>query len=250
MRIDVAFLPEELRVASASGVCVAVDVLRATSSIATAIANGCSGIYPVTEPSQAFPFADGETALACGERKGERISGYHLGNSPSEFTQQAVQGKQLVMCTTNGTRAIRAGASFRRTAIGCLLNAPAVVSALEEESDDVTIVCAGREGHFSIEDTLCAGMILSELDGDMSDAAVAAVSIFHQYQDRVEEILLESEHGRYLQQIGFAKDIEYCARVGIVNCVPEVFVSGKPPPYDLTIKTMPIDHHTGEAAND
>jgi 2-phosphosulfolactate phosphatase len=247
MRIDVAFLPEELKHRKAPGVCVVVDVLRATSSITTALSNGCSGIYPVIEPSQAFPLANGEEVLACGERKAVRIPGYHLGNSPAEFTAKVVRGKRLVLCTTNGTKAIRGADSFRRIFIGCFLNAPAAASLVAEESDDVTVVCAGREGSFSIEDTLCAGMIVSELNGEMSDTAMASISIFDQFQDRIEEVLMESEHGRVLQQIGFASDIEYCSRVGIIQAVPEVFASGKPPPHDLIINTMA---ESGEMGND
>jgi len=236
MRIDVAFTPDELRRRQASGVCVIVDVLRASSSIATALSNGCTGIYPVKEPSDAFPIADGAGVLACGERGGVKISGYHLGNSPAEFSRQAVRGKRLVLCTTNGTGAIRAATGYYPVFIGCFLNAPAVAARLAREENSMTIVCAGREGSFSIEDTLCAGMILSELEGEMSDAAVAAVSIFEQYQDRVGEVLLESEHGRFLQQIGFAEDVAYCARAGVMDVVPEVCASKEPPPHDLIIK--------------
>jgi len=230
--------------------CVVVDVLRATSSMTTALWNGCTGIYPVIEPSEAFSLADGAEVLACGERNGVRIPGYHLGNSPAEFRMESVGGKRLVMCTTNGTRAVRAAAAYRRIFIGCFLNAPAVASLLAGEGDDVTILCAGREGDFSMEDTLCAGMILSELEGEMSDAAVASVSIFEQYQDRIAEVLLESEHGRFLQRIGFAADIDYCARAAVTDIVPEVLASKEPPPHDLIIKAR-VDADTfGEGRND
>ncbi len=236
MRIDVSFTPHEVSRREGPGLCVVVDVLRATSSMTTALWNGCTGIYPVIEPSEAFPLADGAEVLACGERNGVRIPGYHLGNSPAEFSMEAVGGKRLVMCTTNGTRAVRAAAAYRRTFIGCFLNAPAVASLLAREGDDATILCAGREEDFSMEDTLCAGMILSELEGEMSDAAVASVAIFEQYQDRIAEVLLDAEHGRFLRRIGFAADIDYCARAGITDIVPEVLASKEPPPHDLIIK--------------
>lgn len=238
MRIDVFFTPYDAKRRKPSGVCVVVDVLRASSSITTALLNGCAGIYPIEEPSEAFPFADGSEVLACGERKGVKIPGYHLGNSPREFSREVVGGKRLVMCTTNGTRAVRSGAAYRRAFIGCFLNARAVASRLAGQSDDVTILCAGREGGFSIEDALCAGMILSELEGEMTDAAVASAAVSDEYRDRIEEILLESEHGRFLQRIGFGDDISYCARVGTVDVVPEVVQSGKPAPHGLIIKRM------------
>ncbi len=236
MRVDVAFNPDGVKRRKLSGVCVVVDVLRASSSITTALSNGCPGIYPVSEPSEAFPFAEGARVLACGERQGVKISGYHLGNSPLEFSREAVEGKELVMCTTNGTAAIRVGAGFRRTVIGCFLNAPAVASLLEKQSDDVTIVCAGREGTFSIEDTLCAGMILSKLGGQKTDAAVASAALFGVHRGRLYEALSNSQHGRFLQQIGFAEDIEYCAQVGLMSIAPEVFPSEKPAPHDLVIR--------------
>ena len=106
------------------------------------------------------------------------------------------------------------------------------------------------QGNFSIEDALCAGMILSELEGEMSDAAVASVSIFEQYQDRIAEVLLESEHGRFLQQIGFAEDVEYCARVGVMDIVPEVFASKQPAPHDLVIKATADTDSYEEDSND
>ncbi len=215
-----------------------VDVLRASSSIVTALANGCAGIYPIAELSDAFLFANGVDILACGERNGVRIPGYHLGNSPAEFTKQAVAGKRLVMCTTNGTRAIRAGAGFRRAFVGCFLNAPAVSSLVEKESADVTVICAGREGQFSLEDTLSAGMILSELDGQRSDTAVASAALFKACRERLEQSLLESQHGSFLRQIGFAEDVRYCAATGISNVIPEVFPSGEAVPYDLVIKPV------------
>lgn len=250
MRIDVALTPLEVRRRRASGLCVVVDVLRASSSVVTALSNGCAGIHPISEPSEAFPLADGVKVLACGERNGVRIAGYHFGNSPAEFSRRAVAGKRLVMCTTNGTKAIRAAGHYPRIFIGCFLNAPAVASRLARDPDDVTIICAGRQGDFSMEDTLCAGMILSELEGEMSDAAVAAVSLFEQYRDRIAEVLLESEHGRFLQRIGFAADIDYCARAGATSIVPEVVASAEPPPHDLIIKATVQADKLGEGRND
>ena len=238
MRIDVAFTPDDVKHLEPSGVCVVVDVLRASSTITTALFNGCLGIYPVSEPSEAFPFADGMRVLACGERNGVKIRGYHLGNSPAEFGKQAVGGKELVMCTTNGTAAIRVGAARGRALIGCFLNAPAVMSILEKQSDDVTIICAGREGDFSIEDALCAGMIVSRLEGQRTDTAVASAAIFREHGARVEEVLFQSQHGRFLQQTGFAGDVGYCARVGVMSVLPEVFASGKPAPHDLVIRAV------------
>jgi 2-phosphosulfolactate phosphatase len=250
MRIDVTFTPFEASRRRASGLCAVVDVLRASSSIVTALSNGCAGIHPISEPSEAFPLADGLKVLACGERDGVRIPGYHLGNSPAEFSRRAVAGKRLVMCTTNGTNAVRTAGHYRHVFIGCFLNAPALALRLARDPDDATIICAGRQGDFSMEDALCAGMILSELEGEMSDAAVASVALFEQYRDRIAEVLLESEHGRFLQRIGFAADIDYCARAGVTNIVPEVVTSTEPHPCDLIIKATVEADKSGERRND
>jgi 2-phosphosulfolactate phosphatase len=250
METDVALTPYDLERREPSGLSVVIDVLRASSTIVTALQNGCEAMYPVSEPSEAFPLADGTAILSCGERKGVKIRGYHIGNSPAEFSKEAVSGKRLVMCTTNGTRAIRAAAGYGRTFIGCFLNAPAVASRLTEVGEDVTIICAGREGSFSIEDALCAGMIISELDGEMTDAAVASATMYEAYQDRIGEVLEESEHGRFLQRIGFADDIVYCSRAGVADIVPEVFPSGKPAPHDLIIRTAPIRETAHGGSND
>lgn len=236
MKIDVVFTPSDVEPGRKSGVCVVVDVLRATSSMVTALENGSLGIYPVTETAEALSLANGTDVLACGERNGVRLPGFHLGNSPREFTRQVVAGRRLAMSTTNGTAAIRAAMPFHRTFVGCFLNAPAVSSHLAESGQDVTILCAGREGAFSIEDTLCAGMIISGINGDMTDIARASRVMFEALQHDIERTLAESQHGRFLREIGFAEDISHCARVGTANLIPEVFSTGEAPPRDLIIK--------------
>jgi 2-phosphosulfolactate phosphatase len=236
MRIDVAYTPADARSLRPSGRCVVVDVLRATSSIVTAAANGCAGVVPVSDPADALSLADGARVLACGERNGVKIPGFHLGNSPREFDRDVVAGSQLVMCTTNGTKAIRAAEDYSEVLVGCMLNAPAVSERLAQGAENVTILCSGREGNFSLEDALCAGLLVSDLDGELSDAAVAAVSLYEACQDRVEEVLLDGEHGRFLQKIGFGDDISYCARIGTTGVIPKVLRSGQDAPYDLIIK--------------
>lgn len=236
MKSDVVFTPSGITPADKGGICVVVDILRASSSMVTALENGSSGIYPVTEPAEALSLANGTDVLACGERNGARLPGFHLGNSPREFTRHAVAGRYLAMSTTNGTAAIRAAMRFHRTLVGCFLNAPAISSFLAESGLDVTIVCAGREGLFSIEDTLCAGMIMSAAHGDMSDTARASWAMFEALEDDLERILAESQHGRFLREIGFAEDISFCSRAGTTNVIPEVFPTGEAPPRDLIVK--------------
>lgn len=235
MKIDVAFTPSGVTPAGKGRLCVVVDILRASSSMVTALENGSSGIYPVMETVEALSLTNGTDVLACGERNGVRLPGFHLGNSPREFTKQAVSGRYLAMSTTNGTAAIRAAMAFHRIFVGCFFNAPAISSFLAESGQDVTIVCAGREGVFSIEDALCAGMIASRLSGDMSDTASACRAMFEALQNDLERILAESQHGRFLREIGFAEDIPFCARLGTTTLIPEVFPTGEAPPRDLIV---------------
>lgn len=238
MKIDVVFTPSDVKTGSEGGFYVVVDVLRASSSMVTALGNGSLGIYPVMETAEALSLADGMEVLACGERNGVRLSGFHLGNSPREFTRQAVAGRELAMSTTNGTTAIRAAMAFGRTFVGCFLNAPVISSFLAESGQDITILCAGREGAFSIEDTLCAGMIVSRLGEDMTDTARASSATFEALQQDIERMLVESQHGRFLRQIGFGEDITFCARVGSADVIAEVFSTGESPPRDLIIKQV------------
>src|SRR5262245_27251484 len=145
---------------------VVIDVLRATSTIVTAVANGAKAVYPVGSPEDAVRLASSlgrEGTLLCGERRGLKVEGYHLGNSPSEFTRDRVAGQRLVMSTTNGTHALQtAAASAERVLVGSLLNLGAV-ARLATFADGLVVLCAGREQRFALDDALCAGLLLDRV---------------------------------------------------------------------------------------
>ena len=213
-------------------VAVVMDVLRATSTITTALANGCTGVYPVLSPDEGHELAaslvPGSYVLG-GERGGLKIEGFDLGNSPREYTPERISGKALIMTTTNGTLAIRNCRGSYRVYVSSLLNAPSVARAAARHGRDVVLVCSGTHGIFSLEDAYCAGMVADELQAGgarLSDLAEACRIIFQGYSSSPLDLLHLAEHGRELIPLGFSGDLEYCARAGSTNVVP-VFLDGK-----------------------
>lgn len=216
---------------------VIIDTLRATSVMLTALRHGARAILPVAEVEDALQFRRTlEQVLLCGERGGEIIPGFDMGNSPFEYTKEAVEGQTLVMTTTNGTRAVLAtqGASVRM--IGAMINAPAVAQVLSERGGDVTIVCAGTAGLFTREDALTAGAILHDLSQcrrvELDDLGQVCVELYEQAVARPGGLaadLLHCTHAQRLKGLGFERDIEYCMQHG---SVPDVAY------YDGSIMTL------------
>ncbi|HEX2166837.1 MAG TPA: 2-phosphosulfolactate phosphatase [Longimicrobiales bacterium] len=226
MRVDVAFTPAEVKGAVGRRTVVVIDVLRATSTMVEALVNGARAILPVGGVDDAVRKAEEigrDNVLLCGERGGEAIRGFHLGNSPVEFTRERVAGKTLVMTTTNGTNAVLAGAAGSTCLVGSLLNARAVAQRLVELESDALLLCAGREAHFALEDAICAGRIarmLRELAGAVSgnDALHAALRLSRSAPSA--RTLARTEGGRLLESIGRREDIVFCAREDRYDVVP------------------------------
>ncbi len=226
--IDVALVPQEVESRTLDGItAIVIDVLRAGTTITCAIASGCEEVIPTASVEEAVEisraYARGDYLL-CGERKGEKIDGFDLGNSPLEYTAETVRGKKIVITTTNGTSAIKAVRSADRVIVGSLWNLSAVCDHAASLGKDILIVCAGEGRRFALEDAVCAGMmaerIASMVDSDQSDGCVAARRLYRDFGADVGEALSSSEHGRYLAQIGFAGDIPVAARVDRVDVVP------------------------------
>ncbi|GMR14388.1 MAG: 2-phosphosulfolactate phosphatase family protein [Gemmatimonadota bacterium] len=206
-----------------------VDVLRATSTMVEALANGARAIYPTSSAEEALKLASSlgrEDTLLCGERKGLMIEGYALGNSPGEFEPERVEDKQLVMNTTNGTPAFLAVESAPRVYAGSLMNLGAVSRAVVEAStESLMIVCAGRRGRLSLEDLLCAGLILrrvAENSGgvlEANDAARVAKNLAGSVQANP-EFLSNTDGGRMLDELGFAEDLVLCSEIDRHDVVP------------------------------
>lgn len=226
MKVDIIFTAKDASEENTQGkICIIIDVLRATSVMVTALHNGAEKI---------FPFKDIETIqercrnlkniIKCGERNALKIKGFDLGNSPLEFTKEVVQGKDIYMSTTNGTRAIENSLSADKIIICSFLNLHSVVERVLYYNKDITIICAGTDGKFSLDDALCAGLIIKDLqkhtDVALDDTALALIRIAESHKN-IDEILEGSTHYSRLLSLGFERDMEHIFSVNKYSVVPE-----------------------------
>ncbi|MDX6476154.1 MAG: 2-phosphosulfolactate phosphatase, partial [Gaiellaceae bacterium] len=196
-----------------------VDVIRATSSIAQALASGYERVLCCAEIEEARALREelGSEAVVGGERNAVVVDGFDVGASPREFAE-APKAKTLILTTTNGTRAILAAASRCEVVlVGSLLNLSAVARAAREAGGDVAIICSGFKGAFALDDAYCAGRIVDELGGERSDAATAAAAIAAAWPDA-----LEGLNARTYGPPGLEADIEFCAQVDLLDTVPRL----------------------------
>jgi 2-phosphosulfolactate phosphatase len=232
VRIDVLFGGTAVAAGDVTGRVVAViDVLRASTSIAVALANGARAVLPfdsseeVVTRGKAFERRD---VVFAGERRMRAIEGFDLGNSPLEFTTEAVEGKTVLMTTTNGTPAITNTAGARDVVIASYVNYTVVLTMLRAAlrgGTDVTLVCAGRERQFALEDAGCAGRFVFNLSKRtagvvLNDAAQACALIDRKFGDNPVKLFDASEHGRALREAGFADDLVACAAVDSYPVLP------------------------------
>lgn len=230
MRIEALFTPNEIDEVAVKGrTVVIVDVLRACTTIAHALTSGCDRIIPVESVEAATNLTaslDKKVTLLGGEKEGRRIDGFNLGNSPLEYTPEIVKGKTIIMATTNGTKAMWKSQAAKEILVASFVNASAVVDHLRKAGGSVTLVCAGKQGRFAMEDAACAGMLIDRLaeqdDVDLSDGATAARALYLMHKQSVEGLLRGCEHGRYLSSIGFDGDIEVCSKVDSLRILPVV----------------------------
>ena len=241
MKLDVVISPDALKEDELQGYrCVVIDVLRATSTIITALVSGAEAIYPCLEIEEARRSAamlDREQYLLGGEDKGFNIPGFDMGNSPLEYCDEAlVGGKHIYFYTSNGTKAIRRAyiGSGNPVHIAALLNISAVSSIIVstlvgDNVEGIVILCAGRYGKPSAEDLFCAGLIVGKAGNnlrqvgivpELSDSARIASEFALAKEGASLDVLTSSEHGRFLQSIGFESDLEYTSRLDVYNIVP------------------------------
>ena len=230
MHVHVALGPVEFASADLAGrAALVVDVLRATTSVVAACAAGCRSIIPVPDEAAArrvaARFPSGECLLA-GERGGDPIPGFDLGNSPLEYTRDRVQGRVIVLTTTNGTRAMLAAEGAAAVAVASLTNAAAAARWARETGADITVLCAGEKGSFCLEDAVCAGFLVEALAAHasngqrLSDAAVAARRIAGAYAGRLERLVEDAAWARHLHKAGRTEDFAACLALSTVEQVP------------------------------
>jgi 2-phosphosulfolactate phosphatase len=214
VHVHTAFTPEE---AAPAPVGIVVDVIRASSTIAQALAAGYERILCSARIDEARALrAELRDAVVGGERDAVRIAGFDLGASPREVLEP--RARTLILSTTNGTRAILAAAArCDEVLIGSLLNLHAVADAANERGHDVTVLCAGYKGRFALDDAYCAGRIVEQLAGDRSDAAIAAALVAGSFQDAASGL-----NARTYGPPGLEDDIAFCAQEDLVAVVPRL----------------------------
>jgi 2-phosphosulfolactate phosphatase len=230
MRIDTYFTIPEVEASALDGATiVVVDVVRATTTIIEALANGARAIYPMESTEEAVRLASSlgrDDTLLCGERRGRKVEGFDLGNSPREFTADVVEGKKLVMSTTNGTRALMLAREGARVLPCAFTNLAAVSKAVAAE-EELVLLCAGREDSFALDDALCAGHLIRRLldmhpvEPELNDASRAARAL-GSARNATASYLGKSAGGAALVEIGLGEDLEVCADLDRHDVVAEM----------------------------
>jgi len=231
MRLDVFYTPIQVKPADTAGRLVAiVDVLRASTTVATALGNGARTVMPVEGADEVIirskEFHRSQIILA-GEQKMLPINGFDLGNSPQSFTAEVVEGKTILFSPTNGTRALLGVQGARDIVIASYVNFTAVLALMKvaaSSNTDIAIICAGEEGSFTLEDAACAGRYVRAIPKratvEMNDAASASVLIEKKYGENIAKLFKESTHGQALQAAGFGDDLAAAAEVDAYPVVP------------------------------
>ena len=240
MKIDVFFYAGEPAALEIMGCTVVIiDVLRTTSTIVESLVNGARGVYPTSSAEEATKLAASlgrDDTLLCGESKGMMIEGFDLGNSPREFVKDRVAGKRLVMSTTNGTWPFLMAKDSHSTFACCLMNISAVAYTVAE-AEHLVVVCAGEEGKLSMDDAVCAGILIDRIQEknkdniELNDAGYAALEL--SYRVNVDtEFLAMTASGKNLIEMGFDDDLKHCAQIDCYPVVPEM--------TDLGLHLQPI----------
>ncbi|MFH0849189.1 MAG: 2-phosphosulfolactate phosphatase [archaeon] len=222
------------RAAKRRDVIIVIDVLRASSTIVTALSNGAREVIPAPTLDRAREIAQSRTgSILGGEREGIKPKGFHSGNSPREYSRDLVRGRTVVLTTTSGTKALERAKGGKAILVGSLLNGRKVANAgyrLAKLNDaDISIVASGKSGELSCEDLLCAGQVSHHLlrYGAILDDGCAIVSMAWEVAaSDLAERIWSSHHAQYLKSIGFEEDVVFCSQVDVFDIVP-VLRAGK-----------------------
>lgn len=207
-------------------VAVVIDVLRATTTIAHALASGAACVVPVSSVDGARLIAhDRPGSLLCGERGGVRPEGFTLGNSPLEYTPDLIQAREIVLTTTNGTRALQMCSGAAEIYTGSITNLSALCGLLGSQPRDIVLVCSGTDRRVSLEDCIAAGLIAQRLQATHA-ADDSAMLMRHAAEGAIERCgsleaaIASSFHAKRLIDLGFAEDVQGAACIGACPCVP------------------------------
>lgn len=233
MKLFIYHTPELTPTEQLPDCAIAVDVLRATTTMATVLAAGGEAVQVFSDLDQLMQVSENwqaEKRLRAGERGGAKVAGFDMGNSPLDCTPEQVQGKRLFISTTNGTRALQRVQAASIVLASAFVNRAAVVQyVLKKQPETVWIVGSGWEGSYSLEDTACAGAIahslitqtnlpLEEVAGN--DEVIGAIALYSQWQDKLLELFHIASHGKRLLRLECHADLKYCAQTDILDVVP------------------------------
>ena len=233
MKIFVYHTPELVPAEGNPDCAIAVDILRATTTIATALSAGAEGVQVFSDLNELMRVSEAhspELRIRVGERDGKTVNGCDLGNSPFDFTPDVVGGKRIFMSTTNGTRALQKIQNAKNVLACAMINLGSVLKYLREtKPETLWIVGSGWEGNYSLEDTTCAGAIALNLEDEAdfgNDEAIAAAALYKTWQGQVEELFYQASHGKRLLNLNGAEDIAYCAKINVVDVLPKQSSTG------------------------
>lgn len=219
-KLDICFSPDLLPLYDLRGrVAVIVDILRASSTIVTALGEGVTHVFPVASLEECTAYGQQYGCLTAAEREGLPAAGFDLGNSPFGFLDAArpVRGRALAISTTNGTAALRHSLAAEAVVVGAFLNLAAVADFAWRRQRDVLVVCAGWKGQFCLEDTVFGGALAERLAADFdiasSDATLAARHLWEQGKADLSAYLLQSAHVRRLNSLEASQDFDFCMQV-------------------------------------
>lgn len=213
---------------------VVIDVLRATTTITKALSAGAAAVRPVAtkrDVESQTARVDDARYLRAGERNGEKIEGYDLGNSPLDYTNQTVAERTIILTTTNGTRALSTTGAAEEVIVASMLNAYRVARHIAERKQDTVLLCAGRYNRPALEDSLCAGLIIDHiqeigLTPDKTDAAHLIEGFYTHAGNDLETAVEASSSVQRLRTIGHERDISYCLQQDTLPLLPR-YVAGK-----------------------
>jgi len=205
---------------------VVIDVLRATTTIVTALHNGAKEIIPVGSIEFAMKISGSRQMLLGGERNAEKIDGFTFGNSPLEYTEEAVKGKSIILFTTNGSKALVRAKFSENLFVASFNNAQSVVNRVLKTKEDLEILCSGNNGMYCLEDSVCAGMMIKQIlevkdNIELDDASNTCLILYEKNKRRIKRMLSETDHGKTLIAKGFTEDIVYAAQENIYDLAPK-----------------------------
>jgi 2-phosphosulfolactate phosphatase len=213
-----------------NNIVVIIDVFRATSTIATALYNGATRIIPVDAVDKCIEIGKITGGITAGERDGKVIEGLAYGNSPAEYPRSFIEGKTLVLTTTNGTKllhmALQAGAA--EVVTGSFPNLSAVCDFLVAQNKPVILGCSGWKDKFNLEDTLFAGAVISRIQDHFTihcDSSLMAADMYNQHKNNMLGFIRRLTHWHRLEKFGLEKDLEYCVTEDVANVLP-IFKNG------------------------